>query len=229
MTVIVRAGAATSGVVATVLPLLMSGFMRAQPPGLSVTSTEMPVGVTLRTIYRDLDTLREAKLPVLAEQGRGRGYALDKHYTVPAVNFSPREAAVLVAIGNFALSMRWVPFPRALQRALDKVRGALSASAQRELLSAVAQMQFVGVPALPASKAVTRAVEEAWFSQGQLRVVYRKANDALSTRNVRIESLVMERTLTLLNCVDESTGEKRQLRLDRIERATTPSAMRIVA
>ena len=41
----------------------------------------------------------------------------------------------------------------------------------------------------------------------------------LSVRAVRLVSVVMERTLTLLNCDDLGKGERRQFRLDRILKA----------
>ncbi len=200
--------------------LAITEYLRARKTGVTAAQLAERFGVTLRTIYRDLDTLRDAQLPLLAEQGRGGGYALDKHYALPPVNLSPREAAVLCAIGTHALEMRLVPLPEAMHRALDKVRGALSASAQRELLTLIKQLQFVGVPAHGASKAVTRAIEEAWFTQRPLELEYRTGGEELTRRVVRIESIVMERTLTLINCVDEGLQAKRQFRLDRIESAT---------
>ena len=200
--------------------LAITEFLRARKTGVTAEQLAERFQVTMRTIYRDLDTLREAELPVLAEQGRGGGYALDRHYTLPPLNLTAREAAVLCALGSHALAMRLIPFPEATQRALEKVRGVLSASAQRELLTSLKQLQFVGVPAHGASsRAVTKAIEEAWFTQRALDIVYRNSNGEATKRRVRIESLVMERTLTLINCVDEGLSEKRQFRLDRIERA----------
>jgi predicted DNA-binding transcriptional regulator YafY len=38
----------------------------------------------------------------------------------------------------------------------------------------------------------------------------------VTSRAVRIVSVVMERSVTLLNCDDLEKGEKRQFRLDRI-------------
>ena len=202
--------------------LAITEFLRARKTGVTAEQLAERFGVTMRTIYRDLDTLSEAELPLRAEQGRGGGYALDRHYTLPPLNLTAREAAVLCALGSHALAMRLIPFPEATQRALEKVRGVLSASAQRELLTLLQQLQFVGVPAHGASKAVTRALEEAWFTQRPLELTYRSAHGELTRRRVRIESLVMERTLTLINCLDEALGEKRQFRLDRIEAASIP-------
>lgn len=195
-------------------------FLRGRRTGVTASVLAERFGLTLRTIYRDLDALREAGLPVHGEQGRGGGYALDRHYTLPPVNLNPREAAVLIALATHAIDMRLMPFTESTQRALDKIRGALSASAQRELLGHLKQLQFVGIPAHTANRNVLRAVEEAWFTQRPLRITYRGANGELTERSVRIETVVLERTLTFLNCLDERLGEQRQFRLDRVEAAT---------
>ena len=129
-------------------------YLRGRRTGTTAQAIADRFGVTLRTIYRDLDALRLADLPLHAEQGRGGGYALDRHYSLPPVNLNAREAAVLVALGAYARRMRLLPFAETLEAALDKVRGALSASAQRELLSVLDGLQFVGVPALPVPAAV---------------------------------------------------------------------------
>src|SRR5436853_4240005 len=115
--------------------------------GVTAEALAERFGVTVRTIYRDLDSLRDAELPVRADRGRGGGYALDRAYTLPPVNFTPREAALLVTLGNWAASSRLLPFVDTLSGALDKVRGALSASAQRELLALMEGISFAGVPA----------------------------------------------------------------------------------
>jgi predicted DNA-binding transcriptional regulator YafY len=115
--------------------------------------------------------------------------------------------------------MRLVPFQETLASALDKVRGALSLSAQRELLSVFGELQFVGVPALPAPAEVRRAAEEAWFTRRALRVRYRRADGTAGERVVRVAGVTMERHTTQLHCVDVASGEARRLRLDRIEAA----------
>jgi len=201
-------------------------YLRGRRTGVTAEVLAERFGVTIRTMYRDLDTLRAADLPLSAERGRGGGYALDKSYSLPPVNFTAREAALLVALGRFAVETRLLPFEETLQRALDKVRAALSTSAQRELMGRLDELAFVGIPSLPIAKPVRAAVERAWFEQQTLRITYRDGNGVPTKRDVRIESVVMERTETRINAFDLAKQESRQFRLDRIERAeVVPATM----
>jgi predicted DNA-binding transcriptional regulator YafY len=193
--------------------------LRARRTGVTAHQLADRFGVALRTIYRDLQALQDAGLPIRADRGRGGGYALDKSYQLPPVNFTAREAALLVALARLAIEQRLIPFPGAIARAADKVKSALTTSAQRELLTLVGELQLVGVPALPVPSAVLTAVETAWFEARPLRIVYAKAAWSLSPRSVRIRNLVCDRSVTLLNCVDLESGQDRQFRLDRIVEA----------
>lgn len=194
-------------------------YLRARKTGVTAQMLADRFEVTVRTIYRDLDALRDAHLPLRAEQGRGGGYALDRHYSLPPINLNAREAAVLIAVASQAIQMRLVPFKATLSGAIDKVRGALSVSAQRELLEVLKQLTYVGVPALPAPPAVRSAVEDAWFGQRPVALRYRRKGGDTGSRTVRIAGVLMERHMTMLDCVDVATGEERRLRLDRIEHA----------
>jgi len=193
--------------------------LRGRRTGVTAETLADRFGVTVRTIYRDLAALQDAGLPLRADRGRGGGYALDRSYQLPPVNLTAREAALLVALGRMAIDQRLMPFVAPLESALDKVRGALSTSAQRELLATIDQLQIVGVPALPVPASVRSAVEQAWFEDRPLIIHYRKSSGLTAPRRVRIRNLVFDRAVTLLNCVDLDKDEDRQFRLDRVERA----------
>src|SRR6187399_3650706 len=113
----------------------LAEYLRGRRTGVTAETLAERFEVTVRTIYRDLDTLRAASLPLGAERGPGGGYALDRSYSLPPVNFTAREAALLVALGRHAIDMRLMPFSGTLEGALERVRAALSTSAQRELLT----------------------------------------------------------------------------------------------
>jgi predicted DNA-binding transcriptional regulator YafY len=198
----------------------LTEYLRGRRTGVTADTLAARFDVTVRTIYRDLDALREAALPVQADRGRGGGYALDRNYTLPPVNFTAREAALLVAVGTWACEARYMPFSDTLAGALDKVRGALTASAQRELVEHIGSLRFIGVPAPSVRPEIRRAVERAWFEQRPLRISYRRSNFEATSRVVRVRGVIMERSMTLLECDDLENGERRNFRLDRVEHAS---------
>ncbi len=193
-------------------------YLRSRRTGVTAAELAERFGVTVRTMFRDLEALREASLPLNSERGRGGGFALDRAYALPPVNFTPREAALLITAGRWLAEMRVLPFTETLASALDKVGAALSASSQRQLLEHMATLKFIGVPAHTAPAPVRRALERAWFDGVPLVIRY-AGRDATTTRRVRIESVVMERGETLLNAFDLDKQAARQFRLERIEAA----------
>lgn len=204
----------------------MAEYLRGRRTGVTAEALAERFQVTVRTIYRDLDALRDASLPLSAERGPGGGYALDKSYTLPPVNFNAREAALLVALGNFAMESRLMPFLETLRGSLEKVRAALSASAQRDLLAQLEELSFQAVPALPVRPAVRAAVERAWFERTPLEITYVNADFVERRYLVRIQAVVMSRHETRIevrSCDPLDGGAPRdalhRFRLDRIVRA----------
>lgn len=200
--------------------------LRARRTGVTAELLADRFGVSLRTIYRDLDALREASLPLHSERGRGGGYALDRTYALPPVNFTAREATLLLALGRWATEMRVLPFTTTLASAMDKVRGALPPATQRQLERLMQTVSFVGIPAQASDDGVRAVIERAFFESRPMRIRYRGRDELETERTVRIESVVLERGETLLNCTDLEQEEARQLRLHRIVRAAVVEAER---
>ncbi len=193
-------------------------LLRARRTGITAQQLAERFEVSVRTIYRDLDGLRAAALPVIGERGRGGGLALDKSYSLPPVNFTAREAAILVTTGRWLERTRQMPFVETLRSAIDKVQSALPMVRQREVGRLVSTLAWVGVPARSASAEVREAVEQAWLHDLPLRITY-DGSRGVAERNVRLETVVLERTMTLLNCYDLDIDDRRQFRIHRIQRA----------
>ncbi len=194
-------------------------YLRGRRTGTTAEAIAERFGVTVRTAYRDLTSLRDADMPILAERGRGGGYALDRNYALPPVNFNAREAAVIISAGEWLATMRILPFTATLTSAIDKVRAALDRSAQRELAKRLSELAYVGVPARASRQDVRRAIEQAWFEGRVLVIRYRGANGLVATRRIRLARIIMDRTETRLNAHDLDKNDSRQFLLDRIEHA----------
>lgn len=196
----------------------LTELLRARRTGITAEQLAERFEVSVRTIHRDLEALRAAAVPVTGERGRGGGLALDSAYTLPPVNFTAHEAAILVAAGRWLERTRLLPFVETLRSAIDKVQGALPNTRQREITRLASTLAWIGVPAPATPVHVRAAVEHAWVRDGPLRITYAGARGT-SVRDIRIEAVLVERSMTLLNAQDLTRGEPRQFRLDRIERA----------
>lgn len=69
-----------------------------------------------------------------------------------------------------------------------------------------------------ASVEVRAVVQHAWGHDAPLRIIYDGAR-GVTERNVRIEAVLFERTMTLLTCHDLDIDDKRQFRMHQIQRA----------
>jgi predicted DNA-binding transcriptional regulator YafY len=192
--------------------------LRARRTGITAEELAERFEVSVRTIYRDLDSLRSAALPVLGERGRGGGLVLDSSYNLPPVNFTAREAAILVTAGRWLEKARLIPFVDTLRSAIDKVQAALPVARQREVSRLSKSLSWIGVPARAPRAEVRSVVEQAWLRQAPMFIAYDGAR-GITERTVRVDSVVMERTMTLLNCHDLDIDESRQFQLHKIVRA----------
>lgn len=196
--------------------------LRAQRGGMTAHQLAERFGVSQRTIYRDLDTLREAHFPLLADAGPGGGYALDPGYRLPPINFTAREAALLIGAAEWLSRYRLIPFLTTLEQAVDKVRSAMPKESMQQLRPLVDSLSFVGVPSRPVSREVQRVVEMAWYEGRPLFILY-EGRQRWTQRHVLIRNVVLDRSEVLLNTTDLEIQEPRQFCLHRIHRASLES------
>ena len=197
----------------------ISEVLRASRGGVTAQQLAQRFGVSLRTIYRDLDALREARFPLLAEAGPGGGYALDPSYRLPPINFTAREAALLIGAAEWLSRYRLIPFLTTLEQAAEKVRKAMPEDTLRQLRPLVDSLSFVGVPSRPVNAEVRRVVEKAWYEGRPLFILY-EGQQRWTERHVKIRNVVLDRSEVLLNTTDLEIGEARQFRLHRVHRAS---------
>lgn len=55
------------------------------------------LGVSVRTIERDIAELADAGIPIQVKRGPGGGYAIDARSKLPPVTFTPGETAAIIA------------------------------------------------------------------------------------------------------------------------------------
>jgi predicted DNA-binding transcriptional regulator YafY len=94
-------------------------------PGIQVKSLAELFNTSIRTIYRDFNSLNFAGLPVYSSTGPHGGYYIHEHYFLPPLRFTGEEAASLFLAGNFLLQQKGFPYQKDICLALLKIESLL--------------------------------------------------------------------------------------------------------
>ena len=170
------------------------------------------LGVTTRTVRRDIDRLRELGYPVIATSGKHGGYALRPGNGLPPLLLDD-DSAVAVAIGLRVVAARGLA--DAAARAAAAIDQVLPARLRRQV-DAVMETT-VPLPAPAFSHNTLAYVAQACQSSERLRFVYRDSSGSESRRHVEPYRLVATNNRWYLVARDVDKGEWRSFRADRIE------------
>ncbi len=113
---------------------------------LSAPDLAQRLEVSIRTIYRDIETLSEVGVPVYAEAGRTGGFRLMEGYFLPPIAFTVGEATSLLTGLALLDRLRAKPFASELDSAAHKLLAAVPDSLRHVLSQA---QQVIGFEAIP--------------------------------------------------------------------------------
>ena len=178
------------------------------------------LGVSTRTVYRDLQALAEAGVPILTERGAGGGIQLHPRYQVGLTGLSARDAETL-----FALSVPALARQLGLERALSSARAKLAGAAvderrrghyrERHLDPTGWFRQERDVPELP------RLVDAVW-AERTVEIRYRRYGGEPRAYVVDPLGLVIKGGTWYL--IAARGGEIRVFRASRVEAVSEPGA-----
>jgi predicted DNA-binding transcriptional regulator YafY len=173
--------------------------------------------VSERTIYRDVDALSAAGVPVYAERGAAGGIALSEGYRRALTCFAEDEVRALFISGASPLAD--LGLERGLTRALEKLRGGLADVHRRaadESRSRIHLDQRRWNQPEPPRELLTTLRRAVWDDR-RLRITYEDRNHKPSTRTIDPLGLVSKAGVWYL--VARYQGEMRSFRVDRVRSA----------
>jgi predicted DNA-binding transcriptional regulator YafY len=190
------------------------------------------LGVSLRTLHRDLATLRELGLPIGGLSGRGGGVFLERGWSLGRVHLNESEAMGLLlalAIAQQANSPLLLGDIRSIER---KVTQAFAPSQVANIRS-LRRRVIIGPPASsavltgyhPPVAAITRPILEAFTAQRLVEVGYRDQTETRSERAIEIHYLYYSVPVWYALAWDRLRSGIRSFRIDRITTAS-PTAER---
>ena len=195
---------------------------------LTVRGLAMDMGVSVRTLSRDIDLLREQGLPIEADRGRGGGLRLSQRWGVGRVSLTYAEAVDLLVSLAMAEQME-TPM---LMANLASVRRKLTASFSPAMASRVAGLKArirVGKPVSAALSGqasaprpeVVEQLNQAFLNLQCLSISYRAVDGSLTSRVIEPHYLLLSSPILYVLAWDDLRGDARTFRCDRIMSATT--------
>jgi predicted DNA-binding transcriptional regulator YafY len=187
--------------------------MRVLPSPVTAARLAEETGVSLRSLYRDIDSLRAAGARIDGE--RGYGYRLIEDVALPPQTFDRTEIEALVLGLAEVRHMGDPALAQAAASALAKVAATLPDRAEQHLLHAVSQVRrsearFSKIPDM-------ETIRAGCWREEALALRYSDKDGAVTERQILPLSIVyLDSKMTLLAwcCLREAF---RMFRLDRIE------------
>jgi predicted DNA-binding transcriptional regulator YafY len=201
---------------------------------VSATDLAKRFEVSVRTVYRDIESLSGLGVPVSVEMGRTGGFRMRDGYFLPPVTLDPEEAASLLLGIILMRRLRVLPFPKEADFAERKLLAALPEETRRLMERASRLIGFERVPpdllhpepddpivsgeAAPAEAEIVGRFLRAVLSRSRVRMKYRSPyRGDEPVREVEPRGIIWDRDRWyLVGDVEVRSGEPRLWRSDRI-------------
>ncbi|WP_209834738.1 WYL domain-containing protein [Ruegeria sp. HKCCE3926] len=189
----------------------------------TVDALAAEVGVSRRTILRDIAALRDQGFVIYSECGRGGGLQLDPQSVQTTARLSATEVfALLLGVASMRAA-RALPFSDLADAGLAKIEKSLPADRVRDLrrfldclyvgqLSPQQNLSDLG----PMDAALLPAFEQVFLNRLYLRFGYRDAKGVQSFREVEPQAMLILPPLWYLVAWDPQRDDFRHFRMDRI-------------
>ncbi len=171
------------------------------------------MGVSLRTIYRDVETLVAQGAPIEGEAGMG--YVLKPGFVLPPLMFGKEEADALI-LGLGLVAQRGDP---SLERAAADALAKITAVLPQDLADAAAVSGLLAGPTSTGAAPHMATVRQAMHDERKLELRYTDKRGTVSARTVWPVAIGFFEAAEVLVAWCEVREGFRHFRLDRIAAA----------
>ncbi len=181
------------------------------------------LGVSVRTLHRDIAFLRESGMSIDGEPGPGGGVRFDRPRGATSVTFTGDEIVALWLSARLSALSSALPLSRAAASATNKLLGGLSRERSRELQAMLARVVVSG----PASVHVLSTLgvapsdllsrfEEAFRRRVGMRFRYRNQQGREGPRRIEPHGLLVTPPAWYILAFDVDKQAPRVFRMDRV-------------
>jgi predicted DNA-binding transcriptional regulator YafY len=204
----------------------LKGLLKARDH-VTASALADELGVSLRTLNRDLAILREAGTPIDSDRGRGGGLRLQSNWALGRLHLSPGEAIDLLLSLALAehlklplLLRNLAPIRRKITAAFgERYQARIKSLRRRIIVAAPASAQVLASYAPPAGKHLT-AINAGFFDHQCLQIDYADRDGVLTTRVIEPQFVLLSPPVWYILAFDRLRGGIRHFRVDRIRHAS---------
>lgn len=186
----------------------------------TVAGLARELGVSRRTVLRDLGAVRQRGFQVDAFSGPGGGVRLSPTSVMITSQLRTNEVVALIVSAEIARATRTIPFAAGAEHAIAKIEQALPAARACEL-RALRERILVGDPSGTARPSdidthLVEAFETAFTTSRLLAFTYRDQQSRRTTRQIEPHGLLVRQPLWYVIAWDPDKNAPRLFRADRI-------------
>lgn len=173
-------------------------------------------GISIRTVYRDIQTLQQSGMPIINVEGKG--YQLMEGYTLPPIMFTQKEANALITAQQFIASNKDQSFVQHHQEAITKIQAILQSSQKEKtaLLQDRIQVRINQEYVKTSNNLMT--IQTAIGNARVLHIEYLSLEEVKTKRNIEPFALYNTQNNWVLIAFCQLRKALRAFRLDRIQR-----------
>lgn len=182
-------------------------------------------GVSVRTINRDIQILRDRGLPIDADRGRGGGIRLHHSWGIGRINLNYAEAVDLLVSLAVAEQMNSPLFMAQLTNIRHKLMASFSPSMSAKVKGLKARIQIgesssstVLSTYTPAATPIVGHLHQAFLMQQSSQITYCSMNDEKTKRTIQPHYLLLCYPVWYVLAWDELRNDVRTFRCDRIQK-----------
>lgn len=181
------------------------------------------LGVTARSVRRDVDRLRGLGYPVRASRGVGGGYQLGAGRALPPLLLDEREAVAVALALRLAANGTVAGIGEAAVRTMVKLDQVLPSAARAQVAAVHSATTLLTRSAVTVDPDALITISRAIRDHMQLRCAYKARDGARSDRRAEPYDLVVDGNRWYLVAFDLDRDDWRSFRLDRMSeiRAST--------
>lgn len=183
------------------------------------------LGVSVRTLSRDIQLLREQGLPIETDVGRGGGVRLDRHWGIGRINLNYSEAVDLLISLAVAEQMESPLFMAHLNSVRHKLMASFSPDMKSRVKRLKSRILIAGSASIPmlekrrsSQKSIVGKLHQGFLMQDQLLISYRALNGKNTVRMIEPHYLLLSYPIWYIIAWDHLRSDTRTFRCDRVQK-----------